>query len=233
MNYPYDLHIHSCLSPCADNEMTPENIAGMAYINQLEIIALTDHNSCKNCEALLAAAKKYDVFAICGMELSTAEDIHVLCYFPDLDHAMAFDAFVETHLIAGPNRIDYYGNQLLYAPGDRLIGEYEPLLPPATDIPFRDVADHVEAFGGVHVPAHLERPSHSMSIILGGVPKYSRFTMFEVNDYKKVPEVMAKNPSLQNLRHIQDSDAHTLEDVKLLGTPLVIPERSFKAVFGL
>ena len=28
--FAYDLHIHSCLSPCGDEDMTPANIAGMA-----------------------------------------------------------------------------------------------------------------------------------------------------------------------------------------------------------
>ena len=30
--YFYDLHVHSCLSPCGDDDMTPANIAGMAVI---------------------------------------------------------------------------------------------------------------------------------------------------------------------------------------------------------
>ena len=41
----YDLHIHSCLSPCADDSMTPHNICNMAKIKGLDLIAVTDHNS--------------------------------------------------------------------------------------------------------------------------------------------------------------------------------------------
>ena len=65
----YDLHLHSCLSPCGDNDMTPENIAGMAKIIGLDLIALTDHNSCKNCPAVAIAAREYGLLFLPGMEL--------------------------------------------------------------------------------------------------------------------------------------------------------------------
>ena len=51
-NFSYDLHIHSCLSPCGDKENTPYNIAGMAAVAGLDIIALCDHNTASNCPAL-------------------------------------------------------------------------------------------------------------------------------------------------------------------------------------
>lgn len=90
--YYYDLHIHSCLSPCADNDMTPCNIAGMAAIKGLNIVALTDHNSTKNCRAFFTAAKRHGIIAVAGMELTTAEDVHIVCLFPTLEAAENFDA---------------------------------------------------------------------------------------------------------------------------------------------
>jgi predicted metal-dependent phosphoesterase TrpH len=92
--YSYDLHIHSCLSPCADDDMTPANIAGMAAVQGLGIAALTDHNSAKNCPAFFRHAKKYGIVPIAGMELTTAEDIHVICLFPTLENALEFDEIV-------------------------------------------------------------------------------------------------------------------------------------------
>ena len=70
--YYYDLHIHSCLSPCADDDMTPNNICGMAMLQGLNIVALTDHNSAKNCPAFFEACKKYGLIAIAGMEIGRA-----------------------------------------------------------------------------------------------------------------------------------------------------------------
>ena len=93
--YYYDFHIHSCLSPCGDDEMTPANIAGMAVVNGLNIVALTDHNSSKNCPAFFKQAKKLGIIPVAGMELTTAEDIHVVCLFERLEDAMAFGEAVD------------------------------------------------------------------------------------------------------------------------------------------
>ena len=82
--YYYDLHIHSCLSPCGDDDSTPNNIAGMASLKGLQIVALTDHNTCKNCPAIMKKAEEYGVTEIPGMELTTSEEIHVLCLFRNI-----------------------------------------------------------------------------------------------------------------------------------------------------
>ena len=67
--YYYDLHIHSCLSPCGDEDNTPNNILGMASISEIDIVALTDHNTCKNCPAFFEAAKKYGIPAKLALSL--------------------------------------------------------------------------------------------------------------------------------------------------------------------
>ena len=91
--------MHSCLSPCGDDDMTPNNIAGMGVLNGLNIMALTDHNTTKNCPAFFKAAKKQGIIPIAGMELTTAEDIHAVCLFPDLESALLFSAEIENRLI--------------------------------------------------------------------------------------------------------------------------------------
>ena len=116
--YYYDLHIHSCLSPCGDNDSTPNNIAGMATLCGLNIVALTDHNTCKNCPAFFAAAKKYGIIPIAGMELTTSEDIHVVCLFEELSDALLFDAFVENNRIKVKNRPDIFGEQIVLDEND-------------------------------------------------------------------------------------------------------------------
>ena len=110
-SYKYDLHIHSCLSPCADDDMTPANIAGMASLQGLTLLALTDHNTSKNCPAFFAHCKRYGIVPVAGMELTTAEDIHVICLFETLEAAMKFDAEVSEKRIRIPNRADIFGHQ--------------------------------------------------------------------------------------------------------------------------
>lgn len=90
MKFYYDLHIHSCLSPCADDLMTPASIAGMAKLGGLDICALTDHNSVKNCRAFSRACDFYGVIPLFGMELTTSEDVHMICLFSSLDTASEF-----------------------------------------------------------------------------------------------------------------------------------------------
>ena len=91
MRYYYDLHIHSCLSPCGDNDMTPDSIAGMGELNGLDIMALTDHNTLKNCPAFFKAAYRHGIIPVAGTELTTAEDIHAVCLFATLSGAMEFE----------------------------------------------------------------------------------------------------------------------------------------------
>ena len=110
-NPAYDLHIHSCLSPCGDDEMTPANIVGMAAVKELELIAVTDHSTCKNCGAVLRLAEEYGVLAMPGMELTTAEEVHVVCLFEDLHAAMDFDEYVYSKLPDIANVEKIFGKQ--------------------------------------------------------------------------------------------------------------------------
>ena len=126
--YYYDLHIHSCLSPCADDDMTPNNIAGMAALKGLQILALTDHNSCKNCPAFFEACRRQGIIPIAGMELTTAEDIHLVCLFETLEAAMNFDRTIESHRMPILNRPEIFGNQWILDGEDEPIGEEEILL---------------------------------------------------------------------------------------------------------
>ncbi|MBR3844270.1 MAG: PHP domain-containing protein, partial [Clostridia bacterium] len=112
-SYYYDFHLHSCLSPCGDNDNTPYNLAGMAAVKGLQVIALTDHNTCGNCPAFFGACKRHGIVPIAGMELTTAEDIHLVCLFETLESAMAFDRAVRSHRMLIPNRVDIFGQQLL------------------------------------------------------------------------------------------------------------------------
>ena len=114
--------IRDSLSPCGDDDMTPANIAGMASIKGLDVIALTDHNSCKNCPAAMFQGREYGVIVIPGMELCTAEEVHVICLFPALENALAFDGYVYEHMLPIKNREAIFGKQqimdcLLYTSG--------------------------------------------------------------------------------------------------------------------
>jgi len=203
----YDLHIHSCLSPCGDDDMTPNNIVNMAMINGLSVIGLTDHNSCGNCAAAMEVGKEAGVIVVPGMELTTAEEIHVVCLFPDLEAAQAFSAYVHDHLPPIQNRKDIYGNQLFRNASDEVTGEEDLLLILATDIGIYDVPALVEEFGGIAILAHIDRHSNGVLGILGEIDPLMGFRKAEVS--------RAADPDYYKERYdflsfVSDSDAHNL-----------------------
>lgn len=227
----YDLHIHSCLSPCGSEDMTPYNIAGMAALKGLDVIAVTDHNSCRNCPAVQKAAEEYGLIAIPGMELTTSEEVHAICLFETLEAALAFDAYVHERILPVKNREDIFGKQEIYGLDDTVAGTEEILLISATSISFEGLWELVDSFGGVMFPAHLDKSTTSLISNLGFVPEDSKFTMAEVHDLKKLHSLQKTNPYLIGCRIISSSDAHYLEDIKEPELTLAVKERSVKAVF--
>lgn len=209
----YDLHIHSCLSPCGDDDMTPANLTGMAAVKGLDVIALTDHNSCANCPAAMYHGKNYGVTVIPGMELTTAEEVHVICLFPALDAAMEFDRLVYGRLLPFPNREDIFGNQQIMNERDEVVGIKEHLLINATTIPFDEAFSLTESFGGIAYPAHVDKSSNSVISNLGFVPPESSFTCAEFHDFKNLHRLRREHPHFEKCNVICCSDAHYLADI--------------------
>lgn len=212
--YYYDFHIHSCLSPCGDEDMTPNNICGMSVLNGLNIVALTDHNTAKNCPAFFAAAKKNGIIPIAGMELTTAEDIHVVCLFENLDDALKFDKYVETKRIKILNRTDIFGNQLILDENDEIIGTDEYLLSNATEITVDEAAGIVKKYGGICYPAHIDRQSNSIIATLGVFPEIPEFKCAEFYDKNNQNEFLEKYKNVKDRIIIVSSDAHYLWNMR-------------------
>lgn len=230
VNLFYDLHIHSCLSPCGSDDMTPCNIAAMAAIKGLDVIAVTDHNSCKNCPAVLSAAEEYGILALPGMELTTSEEVHAVCLFECLDRAMEFDAYVYERLLPVKNREDIFGKQEIYDCFDRVCGQVENLLINSTEISFDILWDLVRSYGGVMFPAHIDKQSNSLISNLGFVPPDSEFRTAELKELKGLHEIKKGNPYLERCRIISNSDAHYLEDIKEPYLSIEVEERTARAV---
>lgn len=207
----YDMHIHTCLSPCGDDDMTPANIVGMSALKGLDVIAITDHNSCKNCAAAIKLGEEYGITVIPGMELTTAEEVHVVCLFPTLEKALEFDKYVEKHILPIPNQPETFGKQQIMNEHDEVIGEFPTLLISATDISYDDVYDLLQAYEGIMIPAHIDKTSFSLISNLGFVPPDSNFTVFEVKNMQNLHALTASNPSLSSKKVITNSDAHYLE----------------------
>jgi PHP family Zn ribbon phosphoesterase len=209
----YDLHLHSCLSPCGDNDNTPCNIAGMASLCGLNIAALTDHNTTKNCPAFFEAARNYGIIPVAGMELTTSEDIHAVCLFENLDDAVRFDEMVSSRRILIKNKPEFFGEQLILDSRDNLIGSEEYLLSNATDISIDEIYSLAKQFGGVAYPAHIDRDGNSITAVLGTIPEYSEFDFYELH-FKDSVNAMSEKYGIDKGRFIVSSDAHYLTDMR-------------------
>lgn len=220
----YDFHLHSCLSPCGDDNMTPANIAGMAFVNGLQAIALTDHNTARNCPAFLKHCEAYGLVGLPGMELTTSEEVHVVCLFTRLENALAFDEYVHEQLIKIPNRKEYFGEQIIRDENDEAVGEEPYFLPNATNISFDAVYDLLESYGGFMIPAHLDKTSTSLISNLGFVPPDSKFKCFELHKMENLHRLRKTNPYLDNCVVICDSDAHYLENIHQAEFKLLVEE---------
>ncbi len=209
----YDLHIHSCLSPCADDENTPNSIAGMATLSGLNIVALTDHNSTKNCPAFFEAAERYGIIPIAGMELTTSEDIHIVCLFRHLCSAMRFGELIDERRMAVKNKPNIFGEQLIVDSEDNIIGREENLLSVATDISVEALPEIVEKYGGICYPAHIDRDANGIIAVLGTLPDKPHFNTVEF----KCRDKIEKFSSIYNIKGktiVVDSDAHYLTDIE-------------------
>jgi hypothetical protein len=227
----YDLHIHSCLSPCGSDESTPANIAGLAAILELDIAALTDHNSCKNCPAFFKAAADYDFIPIAGMELMTEEEIHVLCLFPQLEAAMDFDEYVYSLLFPMKNDVKVFGNQFIMNETDKIIGEVENCLINSVSIGLHTLGGEVKSRGGVIIPAHIERAAFSLISSLGFVPDDCGFDCVEIRSKEAVENLKMQHEYLQKCKVVHNSDAHDLESMAgFEGSKLLVTERSAAGV---
>ncbi|MBQ9743177.1 MAG: PHP domain-containing protein [Ruminococcus sp.] len=212
--YYYDFHVHSCLSPCGDDESTPNSIAGMATLCGLNVVALTDHNTCRNCPGFFGAAKRHGIIPIAGMELTTAEDIHIIFLFEKLEDAMRFDKEISTRRILVESRPDIFGEQYIMDENDSVIDTEKYFLPNATTVTIEECPALAEKFGGICYPAHVDRQANGVIATLGTFPDYIKgFNCCEFHNADKIREYKENYPIGE--RHIiVSSDAHYLWDMR-------------------
>lgn len=225
MDLTYDLHIHSCLSPCGDNEMTPGNILGMAVVKGLDVVTISDHNAARNLPAAQKTADAYGLLLVPAIEITTMEEVHMLGYFPDVETAVEFGKMLKEHLPKKKNKPAFFGEQLVMNEDDEVIDTEDALLIGATDFPLEQCAEQVRSFGGVPVPAHINRGSNGVLINLGFLPDAPAFTTVEVWRHLPCPF-----EPLDNKHVLHSSDAHYLGDIQEPENRLRLKEKSVSAV---
>ncbi|WP_406676559.1 PHP domain-containing protein [Moorella sp. ACPs] len=210
--YRADLHIHTALSPCAGEEMTPPLIVAAALKAGLQLIAVTDHNSAGNVAAVQEAARNTGLIVLAGLEVQTREDVHLVCLFDTAEEALKWQAEVYRHLPAGENREDYFGLQLLLDAAGREIGREKRLLLASIGLGVEEVAREIMKRGGLCLPAHVDRPSYSLLANLGIVPPGMPVVAMELGLLSPAA-ARKKFPTVANWPLVAASDAHYLNDI--------------------
>lgn len=208
MKFYYDLHIHSDLSPCGNNDMTPNNIINMSLIKGLSIISVTDHNSTENLPALIKASRETSLTVIPGIEVTTKEEVHLLCYFRDLSNAMDFGSVIYNSLPNVKNNPQIFGEQNIYDSQDQIIGRVEKLLLNASPYSIEDVHCLAKKYKGVMVPAHINKMTNGILGVLGFMPLNLKIDFVEI--YSKAP---INNKIVEKYKVLKNSDAHQLIDI--------------------
>lgn len=209
----YDLHLHSCLSPCADDDMTPANIAGWAKLAGAELIAVTDHNAACNLPAVERACREYGLCLLPGIEVNTAEELHLLCYFKTVAAALEFGEMLYAALPAFPYDPAIWGRQLVMDEEDRVLRQVEKLLVGAVNLDVYAVKKACEALGGVAVPAHVDKESYSLLSVLGMLPPDLDFAAVELRDPAKLENFVTTGRLPSGLEVLTSSDAHCLQNI--------------------
>ncbi|MCG8484196.1 MAG: PHP domain-containing protein [Clostridia bacterium] len=213
MKLSYDLHIHTALSPCASDDMTPNNIVNMSLLKGLDVIAITDHNSVENCAATIKAAENKDIIVIPGMELQTAEDVHLLCFFEKIEQAFELQEMVNEKILKMDNNPSVLGNQHLLNHEDEIIGEKKEMLLISSGLSLNDAISRVKSLDGVPVPAHIDRGHNSLIVNLGFVPENLNVNLLEISQQGNLEQLMKVYKNLRQYHYITNSDAHYLGNI--------------------
>ena len=204
--YVSDLHIHTCLSPCADLEMTPSNIVRTAVQAALDIIAITDHNSGKNVSAVVEMAADFHLTVIPGMEVQTKEEVHLLTFFENLETLQEWDAFILEHLPDVRNDPDVFGYQPIVDAEGFILSYEHKLLMNSLNLSLEEVVNGVKDLEGICIPSHVDREAFSIIGQLGYIPHGLPIDAVEITTEKKGDMPLG-------YEFVMSSDAHFLHDI--------------------
>lgn len=213
--------------------MTPGNLVGMAKINGLDAIALTDHNAIENLEAAIKIGEAYDIVVVPGMELETTEEIHVVCLFENIFDLSKFqERVIDSYGGSIPsNRPEIFGEQLIYNEEDEECGKLDRMLLAPSGISVDEVFDIVEALNGIAFPAHVDRDSYSVLTTLGALPYGYKNGFVEISKDCDVNSLLQNYPELVNYKLLPSSDAHYIDKIQEAGgAELLVEELSARGV---
>ena len=213
-----DLHIHTCLSPCATLDMTPRKIVKEAQKKKLKVIAVTDHNSAENIGAVMAAARHTGLAVIPGIEVTTSEEVHIVGLFEDIADALAMQALVYNRLQPGENDDNLFGIQVIANEFDEVEGINRRLLIGATSLGLSEVVDAIHRLKGLAVASHIDREAFSVIGQLGFIPGDLALDAVEISRNMTLDQARTHFRKYERFALITSSDAHDIPEIGISST---------------
>jgi hypothetical protein len=214
-----DLHIHTCLSPCGDWEMSPRHIIQRSLDVSLDLIAICDHNTSENAGAVMREGRRRGVGVLPGLEICSKEEVHILAIFGELEHALAMQEWVYAGL-SGQNQPEVFGYQIVANEDSEVLAENPRLLIGATRLGLGEIVRQTHALSGLSVSAHVDRPANGIINQLGFIPPDLMIDAVEVSRRISLPRARPSLPEIGKLPCITSSDAHYLKDIGTVHTVL-------------
>lgn len=208
-----DLHVHTALSACGEDVMSPRQVLAHAARRSVDVLAVTDHNASTSAYTACRMAGEFPVRVLPGMEITTREEVHLLAVFDDPEQLHELTALIEHNLPPGENDDTLFGYQLVYDERDEIIGVDDRLRQSAVALGIDRLASEIHAIGGLAIPAHVFRPRNSLTSQLGLIDPTSEYDALEVRWRHWATGEYRLGDRVEGFPVITGSDAHFLEDV--------------------
>ncbi len=220
-----DLHVHTCLSPCAELDMSPREVVRTARAQGLDLIGVCDHNSAENVPAVKKAGARQGLWVLGGMEVASAEEAHLLTFFDKDDDLFAFQEFIYRHL-AGRNDEQAFGQQVIADDEDGVCGFCDRLLIAATSLRAEEIAAQARAARGANlvIAAHVDRESYSIIGQLGFIPEGLNLDAVEISARMTAALARERFPDCTKRPIVTGSDAHRPEEIGRRYTEFLIED---------
>ncbi len=224
--YNCDLHIHTCLSPCAELDMHPKALVQRAIEKKLDMIAISDHNASANVQYVIAAAAGQNISVIPAMEITTSEEVHLLAFFDSLVNLLKLQTIIDQHLF-GKNDENRFGVQAIVNEWGEVEGLSEQLLIGATDLSIDTLVHYIHQFEGIAIPAHIDRESFSILSQLGFIDDNARFDALEISRLTGIAQGRIQYGDLMQYSFLTSSDAHFIKDIGTSTTQILLEKPTF------
>jgi predicted metal-dependent phosphoesterase TrpH len=219
-----DLHVHTCLSPCADLTMSPKRILEKAMEKGIDILGICDHNSAENVQAAMYAGEKAGIAVLPGIEVTSSEEVHLLAYFDEIELLLELQRTVYDHLTPGENDDNVFGEQIVANENDEVEGFNKRLLIGSTSLSTESLAEKIRRLGGLVIAAHVDRETFSIISQLAFIPEDINLDAVEISSCCTVDRARERFPQLINYPIISSSDAHFLNDIGKAVTLFMLEE---------